>query len=93
MQGELPNYRFTECRITSQPEIEVNAKDGSAKASFLAAAAGDFKAEGTSFSFSKEQPIRRHVTLHLRREGDGRWTVADYEHAEVTSAFFNKKAE
>jgi divalent metal cation (Fe/Co/Zn/Cd) transporter len=55
VQKELPNYVFTECRITSQPEIEVNAKDQprSAKVSFLAAAAGDFKYEGMSASATK----------------------------------------
>lgn len=95
VRGELPNYRFTECRITSQPEIEVNAKDEprSATASFLAAAAGEFKAQGMSITASKEAPIRRHITLHMRREADGRWGVEDYSHAEITSAFFHKKAE
>jgi hypothetical protein len=93
VQGELHNYHFTECRITKLLEIKINeqAEPRSAEVSFLAAAAGDFKAEGTSFSFAKEAPIRRHVTLQLRRENDGRWTVEDYSHAEVTSAFFQPK--
>lgn len=95
VQAELPNYQFIECRITSQPEIEVNAKDEprSAKVSFLAAAAGDFKYEGMSASASKEAPIRRHIILHMRKEADGNWKVEDYEHKEITDAFFNKKVE
>ena len=95
VQAELPNYQFIECRITSQPEIEVNTKDEprSAKVSFLAAAAGDFKYEGMSASASKEAPIRRHIILHMRKEADGNWKVEDYEHKEITDAFFNKKVE
>ncbi|MBC7856213.1 MAG: hypothetical protein IAF94_22510, partial [Pirellulaceae bacterium] len=70
VQGELPNYQFSECRVTSQPEIKVNTTDEprSAKVTFLAAAAGDFKYQGMSASASKEAPIRRHIILHMRKE-------------------------
>ncbi len=95
VQAELPNYKFIECRITSQPVIEVNSKDEprSAKVSFLAAAAGDFKYEGMSASASKEAPIRRHIILHMRKEANGQWTVEDYDHKDITDAFFDKKTE
>ncbi len=95
VQGELPNYVFTECRITSQPEIEVNAKDQprSARVTFLAAAAGDFKYQGMSGSATKEAPIRRRIILHMRREPDGRWTVEDYAHEDFQKEFYQQKAE
>ncbi|MFN0019779.1 MAG: hypothetical protein ACKVP0_16100 [Pirellulaceae bacterium] len=95
VQAELPNYKFIECRITSQPEIEVNAKDEprSAKVSFLAAAAGDFKYEGMTASASKEAPIRRRIILKMKKEADGRWAVDDYDHEGIEKEFFNKKVE
>ncbi|MGI8978585.1 MAG: hypothetical protein ACR2FY_05135 [Pirellulaceae bacterium] len=95
VQGELPNYRFTECRVTSQPEIAVNTKDEprSAKVSFLAAAAGDFKYQGMSASASKEAPIRRRIILHMRKEADGRWTVEDYDHEDFQKEFYQEKAK
>lgn len=95
VRGELPNYKFTQCRITSQPNIEVNAKaePRSAQVTFLAAAAGDFKYEGMSASATKEAPIRRRIILFLRKEKDGHWTVEDYDHEEITKEFFQKKME
>jgi hypothetical protein len=95
VQAELSNYKFIECRITSQPEVEVNAKDQprSAQVTFLAAAAGDFKYEGMSASATKEAPIRRRITLNMRKEADGRWTVESYAHEDITREFFKKKEE
>ena len=95
VRGELPRYNFTECRITSQPNIEVDAKaePRSAKVTFLAAAAGDFKYEGMSASAGKEAPIRRRILLFMRREQDGRWTVEDYDHQDFTKEFFQKKVD
>ena len=93
VQAELPNYKFIECRITSQPEIEVNTKDEprSATVSFLAAAAGEFRYEGMNASASKEAPIRRRIILKMRKEADGHWAVEDYDHEDITKEFFNKK--
>ncbi|MBC7853653.1 MAG: hypothetical protein IAF94_09475, partial [Pirellulaceae bacterium] len=65
----------------------------SAKVTFLAAATGDFKYEGMSASASKEQPIRRRIILHMRKEADGRWTVEDYDHEDFQKGFYEEKAE
>ena len=94
-QSEIANYVFTECRVTKAPEIEVNVTDQprSAKVSFLAAAAGDFKYGGNSATFSKAQPIRRRIIFQMRKEADGRWTVADYDHESIANEFVNKKTE
>lgn len=95
VQKELPNYVFTECRITKAPDIEVNTKDEprSARVTFLAAAAGDFKYQGMSASASKEAPIRRRIILQMRKEADGRWTVEDYDHEDFQKEFYQEKAE
>ncbi|MCE9525279.1 MAG: hypothetical protein K8R36_04410 [Planctomycetales bacterium] len=95
VQAEMPNYKFIECRITSQPVIEVNAQaePRSAKVSFLAAAAGDFKYEGMTASAGKEAPIRRRIILKMKKEADGRWAVEDYDHEDFTKEFINKKVE
>ena len=92
---ELANFHFIECRITGQPTVEVNAQDNprSATATFNAAAAGDFKYGGESGSFTKEGPIRRRIILHMRKEADGRWTVEDYDHQDITKSFMEKKVE
>ena len=93
-QSEIANYVFTECRVTKAPEVEVNINDHprSAKVSFLAAAAGDFKYGGASASFSKEAPIRRRIIFKMRKEADGRWTVEDYGHQDITKEFMDPKS-
>jgi hypothetical protein len=94
-QSEIGNYSFTECRVTKAPEVEVNAgaQPKSAKVTFIAAAAGTFSHGGNSATFSKEQPIRRTVIFHMRKEADGRWTVEDYEHKDVMQGFMKEKTE
>jgi len=93
VQKELPNYVFTECRITSQPNIEIDAKANprKAKVTFLAAAAGEFKYGGDSYPATKEQPIRRRIILFMKKEADGRWTVEDYDHEGFENEFIKKK--
>lgn len=90
-QQELPNYQFTQCRITRVHEIVVNSQDQpkSAVIQFNVAAAGSFKAEGMELTASKEQPIMRYVELKMRQEADGRWTVEDYSHAEPQAFMFD----
>ena len=94
-QSEIANYVFTECRVTKAPTVEVNTDDKprSAKVTFPAAAAGDFKYGGNSMSFSKEQPVRRQIIFKMRKEADGRWTVEDYDHQDIMKEFMNPKTE
>jgi hypothetical protein len=80
VEGEMPNYDFTECRLTKIHLIEVNAREQprTAVAEFNVIASGSFR-EG-SFSLS-EQSVPRWVRLYMVKEDDGRWTVRDYIHA------------
>jgi len=75
--------------------VEVNLQDQprSARVTFPAAAAGDFKYGGNSMTFSKEQPIRRQIIFKMRKEADGRWTVEDYDHQDIMKEFMNPKKE
>jgi hypothetical protein len=77
-EAELPNYLFTECRITKINLIDVDssADPRSALVELNLIASGTFKHEG----FEVSDTIPRWVKLHLLRENDGRWTVAEYEH-------------
>jgi hypothetical protein len=77
--AELPNYRFTECRVTKIHKIEVDgsAEPHSAVVEFNIIAAGTFKVSGLG---ELSETVPRWVKLQMLREKDGRWTVADYEH-------------
>src|SRR5947209_10465581 len=77
-EAELPNYRFSECRITRIHSIDVDtsASPHSAVAEFNIIATGSFKEGGYEFT----DTIPRWIRLHLVREKDGRWGVQDYEH-------------
>jgi hypothetical protein len=88
-EAELPNYEFTECRVTRIYEIDVDrsAEPRSAIVEFNVLASGTFHFLGDRFSDSN---ILRWVKLHLVREKDGRWTVQEYEHAEPTRGMFNQ---
>jgi hypothetical protein len=87
--AELPNYEFTECRITKIHLIDVDslAEPRSAIVEFNIIAGGNFTYEGISFS---DTNIPRWVKLHLVREKDGRWTVQEYEHAEPQRGLLNQ---
>ena len=77
--GELPRYRFTECRVTKIHKVEVDpkAQPRSANVEFNINASGSFKDGGFELS---EARIPRWIRLNMVREKDGRWTVQNYEH-------------
>jgi hypothetical protein len=79
--AELPNYQFTECRITQVHQVAVDrhSEPRSAVVEFNVVAAGDFTHEGMSIVNAR---IPRWVRLLLVREKDGRWTVQEYVDAE-----------
>lgn len=77
---EMPNYKFTECRITRIFENNIDA-DGEPKKAiveFNVLASGSFSGPGVELSDSN---VLRYVRLHMIQEKDGRWTVESYEHA------------
>ena len=78
-EAEMPNYKFTECRVTKIHLIEVNAtsEPRSAVVEFNVIASGSFKEGMLEIS---DASIPRWVKLHLVREQDGRWAVQNYEH-------------
>lgn len=77
-EGEMPNYRFTECKINKIHRIEVNVGDSppSAEAEFNVYVSGTFGIGGQSITTE----TFRYVALKLRKEKDGRWRVEDYRH-------------
>jgi hypothetical protein len=76
--AELPNYEFTQCRVTKIHKIDVDrdAEPHSAMVEFNVIASGTFRQSG----FEVTDTVPRWVRLHMLREKDGRWTVVDYEH-------------
>jgi hypothetical protein len=86
-EAELPNYKFTECRITRIHTIDVDAKTEprSAMVEFNVIATGSFSHGGLSADGS----FPRRVKLHMLREKDGRWTVAEYEHDDPQRMIMN----
>ena len=87
-EGEMPNYHFTECRLTKihNIEVDVKAQPRIAVAEFNVMASGSFKAEGMEIS----DTIPRWVRLNMVREKDGRWTVQNYEHDDPTRFMRNE---
>ena len=81
-ESELPNYRFTECRVTKIHTIEVDAKAQPRKAvaEFNVMASGSFKTDLGELT----DTVPRWVRLHMVRDKDGRWNVQDYEHDDPT---------
>ena len=57
-------------------DVDPSAEPRSAMVEFNVIASGTFKHEG----FEVTDTVPRWVKLHLLRESDGRWTVAEYEH-------------
>ncbi|MDX1945479.1 MAG: hypothetical protein SFU86_08720 [Pirellulaceae bacterium] len=77
---EMPNYRFTECRVTKVHGIDVNerANPRTALVEFNVVVAGSFRQGGMEASGN----YPRWVRLHLVKDKAGQWLVYDYEHAE-----------
>jgi len=87
-ESELPNYQFAECRVTKIHLIDVDAsaEPRSAMVEFNVIASGTFKQPG----FEVTDTVPRWVKLHLLREPDGRWTVAEYEHDNPQRMILNR---
>jgi len=77
-EAEMPNYQFTECRVTRIHLVDVDryVEPRSAMVELNLIVSGTFQHSG----FEAEGTFPRWVKLHMLREKDGRWTVADYEH-------------
>lgn len=82
-QAEIPNYKFTDCRVTKIHEIDIDssAEPRSARVEFNVTVDGAFRYEGTELSGR----FARWVQLQLVREADGQWRVENYRHADPTS--------
>jgi len=91
-EAELPNYHFTECRITQIHDIKVDAstKPRSAVVEFNLIAVGDFKGAGIELTGAT---IPRWVRLQMAVEKDGRWAVQHFEHAEPQHSLFKQPME
>ncbi len=80
-RGELPNYKFTEARITGIKKIEVTPETNPPSA------IAEFNVAVSLTAHSQPYDgIRRFVRCHFLRDGD-RWFVSDYEHFEPTYGF------
>lgn len=79
-QGELPNYRFTEMRITGIHSVEVNraANPRTAVVEFNVVGSGSFKVGG---DMVPETTVPRWIKLQMVKDTDGQWRVRDYDHA------------
>lgn len=88
--AELPHYQFTECRVTRVHLIDIDshAEPRSAMVEFNVIATGTFSQAGLEATGT----FPRWIKLHMLREKDGRWTVADYEHAEPQRMIMNQPA-
>jgi hypothetical protein len=80
-KSELPNYKFTEARITGVKSIIVDKRTTprSAVAEFHVAVS-------LSGNGNQVNGVRRFVRCYFLHS-DGRWLVHDYEHFEPTAGF------
>jgi len=83
-RAELPNYKFSEARITTIHSIDIDAqtKRPRAVAEFNVIVALDFQGQ----SYKK---IPRYIKVTLYREND-KWYVFDYAHSEPTAGIRNQ---
>jgi hypothetical protein len=82
-KAEMPNYKFTDCRVTKVHEIDVDssAEPRSARVEFNVIVDGTFSYQGSEVSGR----FARWVQLQLVRETDGQWRVENYRHDDPTS--------
>lgn len=86
-QAEIPNYRFTECRVTRVHTVQIDAgPPPRAIVEFNVLASGTFRAAGIEAS----KTIPRWVKLHMVKEPDGQWRVESYEHAPPQQMLFQQ---
>jgi hypothetical protein len=76
--AEMPNYNFDECRITRIHLVDVDpsAEPRSAITEFNIVVTGTFRVS----DFEGSGTYARWIRLHLVRDKNGHWKVADYEH-------------
>lgn len=84
---ELPNYTFTEVRITKIHSIEVDTapKNRTAKVDFNIVATGTFRQGADSIS---DTSVPRMIKLDMIKEDDGEWRVDNYSHAPPQEFLF-----
>jgi len=85
-EAELPKYEFKEMRITRIHLIDVDrqAEPRSAIVEF------NIIGSGTERQGVELGHVAQWVKLHLLREKDGRWTVADFEHDSPERMIVNR---
>jgi hypothetical protein len=87
-QGEMPNYKFSECRITKVhlTDIDASTEPRSAVVEFNVVATGTFR-QG---SIEITDTVPRWVKLQFVREEDGQWRVQNYDHAPPQQFLFGQ---
>lgn len=90
-KAEMPNYKFTECRITQihGTDVDSDSEPRSAIIEFNVQATGTFN-EG---SFGYTGTVPRWVQLQMVREKDGRWRVQDYKHAAPDAFMYGQPSD
>ncbi|HYM86212.1 MAG TPA: hypothetical protein VET30_05690 [Pseudoxanthomonas sp.] len=87
-EAEMPNYKFSECRVTKvhQTDVDADSEPRSAVVTFNVVASGTFRQAGLEVS----DTVPRWVQLHMVREEDGRWRVQNYKHAPPQQFLFGQ---
>jgi hypothetical protein len=90
-EKEMPNYQFTDCRVTKIHSIDVDASAApkSAIVTFNVVASGSFRYEGLELNDSN---VARWVQLHFVQDKDGRWKVEDYQHDDPQRMIMERPA-
>lgn len=79
---ELPNYRFSEARVTRIKSIVIDSR----KKPETAVAEFNVRVTVQLRDMERGQPIPRFVKVYFAKQ-DGRWLVQDYEHADPRAGF------
>ena len=87
----MPNYKFTECRVTKihGTDVDASSEPRSAKVQFNVLVAGSFRQGGMEASGT----YGRWVELHMVKEPDGRWRVQAYDHRPPQQFMFGQPLE
>ena len=88
-QAEMPNYRFTECRVTKIHKIDVSAANEprTAVVEFNIVATGTFRQGSIEVADTR---VPRWIRLEMVLEPDGAWRVQDYHHEAPQQMMFEK---